>query len=169
MHSGTTISVLPAPEGGTAKPGANKPQVLLDVPYGVDQFRVSPDGRWVAYMSQESGQTQVNVAVFPSFTNRRQISTSPATAPLWRADGKELFFRGEGGRVLAVDVKSGGATFETGPVRTLFRGSPLANNATYLWAVTRDGQRFLMLEPPGISTNTVEQLHVIANWPALVK
>ena len=48
--------------------------MILDVAFGVDQVRVSPDGKWVAYTSFESGEPEINVAAFPSFTNRRQIS-----------------------------------------------------------------------------------------------
>jgi len=168
IRAGNTVSVIPAPEEGSGKAAERKPQLVLDVPFGKDEFQVSPDGKWVAYASRESGRPEVNVAAFPSFTNRRQISTSGAAEPRWRADGKELFFRGGGGILLAVDVKSG-ATLETGPIRTLFQGSPVTSTTTTMYAVTRDGQRFLMAEPQGINTNTVEQLYVVANWPALVK
>jgi hypothetical protein len=162
------VSVIPAPQEGAAKAAESKPQLVLDVPFGVDQFRVSPDGKWVAYMSRESGQPQVNVASFPLFTGRRQISTVSAAEPLWSADSKELFFRQADGTLLSVEVKPG-ATFETGPVRTLFQGPPATSTQIHLYAVTGDGQRFLMVEPPGVSTNTVEPLYIIANWPALVK
>ena len=166
LRMGNTVAVIPAPEEGLVKPADAKPQVLLDAPFNKDQFRVSPDGKWVAYTSSESGPAEVNVAAFPSFTNRRQISTRASVEPLWRADGKELFFK-DRNNLVAVEVKAG-AAFETGPIRTLF---PVAirNTGVYSYAVTRDGQRFLVLEPPKAASNTVEQLYVIANWPALVK
>ena len=168
VRAGNKVFVIPAPEEGSGKAAERKAQLVLDAPFPTDEIQVSPDGKWVAYMSQESGRPEVNVAAFPSFTNRRQISTAGAAEPRWRADGKELFFRGGSGIVLAVDVKSG-ATLEIGPIRTLFQGSPITSPSTTAYAVTRDGQRFLMLEPQGLNTNTVEQLYVVANWPALVK
>ena len=122
----------------------------------------------MAYTSQESGQTQINVASFPAFTNRRQISTDGAVQPLWRSDGKELFFLGARDRALmAVDVKSG-ATLETGPARMLFQASfiPFPITVNYSYAATRDGQRFLLLEPAG-STSAVDPLYVVTNWTSL--
>jgi Tol biopolymer transport system component len=162
----TRAAVIPAPEEDSIKPADVKPQILLDASFVIDQFRVSPDGRWVAYTSLESGTLQVNVASFPSFVNRRQISTISGVEPSWRADGKELFFK-QGTNLVAVEVKEG-TPLETGPVRTLFPVN-IRNSSLHLYAVTRDGQRFLVLELPKTDNKTVEQLYVIANWPALLK
>jgi Tol biopolymer transport system component len=94
LNAGRTVSLLAAPGSTAVSTGGGKPQTILDTRFDVDQLRVSPDGRWVAYMSTESGQPEVHVASFPAFTDRRQISveTGGAVQPLWRADGKELFF-----------------------------------------------------------------------------
>jgi eukaryotic-like serine/threonine-protein kinase len=171
LLTGNTVSVIPAPEEGSVIPADVKPQVLLDTRFGKNQFRVSPDGKWVAYTSNDSGMFEVNVAAFPSFTSQRQISTGGGLEPLWRADGKELFFKQStnlGTNLAAVEVKPG-ATFETGPTRTLFPVALRNLESDYYYSVTRDGQRFLVEEPPKTVNNTVEQLYVIANWPALVK
>ncbi|MEO8096639.1 MAG: protein kinase [Acidobacteriota bacterium] len=163
-------SVIPAPEEGAAdaKATERKPETVFTSGYGVDLFSVSPDGKWVAYMSQESGDPQIMVAAFPSFANRRQITTGGGTQPLWRADGKELFFLSGDLKLMSVEVK-GGPNFETGPARELFQSPGFRGLTVRTYAVTHDGQRFLVLEPPGVGTNTVEPINVIANWPALVK
>ena len=166
---GDTVAVIPEPEEGTSagKSAPAKPEAVFTATASVDLFTVSPDGKWVAYMSQETGTPQIMVAAFPSFMDRRQISSVSGTQPLWRADGKELFFLSQGA-IKSVDVKSG-AKLETGPVRELFSGVTISSATSRTYGVTRDGQRFLVMEPPGASPNAVEPVYVIANWPALVK
>lgn len=152
-----------------AAPGANKPTVVFNEPYRVDHFRVSPDGNWVAYSSEESEITEVMVAAFPSFTGRRQISLSGGSQPQWRADGKELFFHALDQRMMAVDVTPG-TTLQTGPVRELFRTNPaVLSNQVYRYAATPDGQRFLLREPiASANASAVEPIFVVTNWTALV-
>jgi serine/threonine protein kinase/Tol biopolymer transport system component len=170
IRRGSGVSLLPAPqEGGSQAPAGAKAQEIFREPYPTDTFRVSPDGRWVAYMSFESGQPEINVASFPGFTDRRQISTGGggAVQPLWRADGRELFFVTRDQRLVSVDVKPG-AALETGPVRTLFQTSLNTAALVHFYAVTRDGKRFLIREPVGQQTGTVEQLYVMTNWTSLL-
>lgn len=168
IRNNNIVSLIPAPEESGKAPEP-KAQTVLTTGYRVDQFSVSPDGKWVAYMSEETGRPEINVAAFPAFTDRRQISTAVGLQPLWRADGKELFFLGAADRkMMAVDIKSG-AKLETGPVRELFQSAAIPNSQLRTYAVTRDGQRFLVMEPPGVSNTTIEPLYVISNWPALVK
>jgi Tol biopolymer transport system component len=171
IRNGSTVSVIPAPpEGaGDGKAPERKPQVVFTAGYAVDLFSVSPDGKWVAYMSLETGAPEINVAAFPSFTDRKQISKGGASQPLWRGDGKELFFHSGAKKLMAAEVKPG-ATFETGPVRELFQSSIILSTTIHTYAVTRDGQRFLIEEPPGSGgNNSVEPLYVVVNWRALVK
>ena len=169
IRSGNTVSVIPAPEEGSDKAAERKPQVVLDTPFVKDQFRVSPDGKWVVYNVQDAqGTPFLNVAAFPSFANRRQITAEAADQPLWRSDGKEIFFNDGLGNILSMEVKVG-TTFETGPIRKLFHSGLPRSSTVQLFAATRDGQRFLVLEPPGLTSNTVEPLYVIANWPVLLK
>jgi Tol biopolymer transport system component len=86
---------------------------VKEVPAGIDQTRVSPDGRWVAYNSLESGSLEVYVAAFPSFPQKRQLSAGGGAHPQWRGDGRELYYLAPDRRLMAVDVRSG-ATLETG-------------------------------------------------------
>jgi Tol biopolymer transport system component len=135
------------------------------------QGRFSPDGRWMAYASDESGTNQVYVQSFPPSGNKWQISTGGGFQPRWRRDGKELFFvagQDLGGPVphdvmaVAVDTSSDGV-FKAGVSQKLFTvvtGAGTANGNT--WDVTPDGQRFLVSSP---STRTaVPPITVVVNW-----
>jgi Tol biopolymer transport system component len=167
--NGGSVSLVPALQDGNPSSAAVRPQQVFDERYAVDQVRVSPDGKWAAYTSFESGQAEVAVASFPAFTDRRQISTGGGVQPLWRADGRELFFLASPQTLVAVDVKAG-QTLETGPVRTLFPTVVNPNSGSYFYAVSRDGQRFLMREP--VSTSGTERdrepLYIVTNWTSLV-
>ncbi|HET9362497.1 MAG TPA: protein kinase [Vicinamibacterales bacterium] len=168
---GGAISLLPAPEESPSSVSAAiKAQEVLNEPYAIDTLQVSPDGKWVAYASLESGQPEVIVASFPAFTDRRQISTggSGAVQPRWRVDGRELFFVTRDEQLMAVDVKAG-ATLDTGPVRTLFQTAINTASQVHMYAVTRDGKRFLIREPVGRETGAVEQLYVVTNWTSLLR
>jgi eukaryotic-like serine/threonine-protein kinase len=136
------------------------------------QVRVSPDGRWVAYTSFESGQqSEVYVAAFPSFTDRRQISSGSgpgAVQALWRSDGRELFFLGRDRRLMALDVESG-ATLRTGLARVLFESAFNTTSQTHMYAVTQDGKRFLVREPLGGDNTAIEPLYIVTNWTSLVR
>ena len=90
------------------------------MPAGIDQTHVSPDGRWVAYNSLESGSLEVYVAAFPSFPQKRQLSAGGGAQPQWRGDGKELYYLAPDRKLMDVDVRSG-ATLETGVPHALFQ------------------------------------------------
>jgi Tol biopolymer transport system component len=159
---GNEISVLPLS-------GERKPQVVFKSPFQKDQVRLSPDGRWVAYMSFESAnQPEVYLAAFPAFTDRRQVSTGGAVMPRWRKDGRELYYVSGDRKVMAVEIKAG-STLETGLVKQLFQlqGGTVISATNYLWAVTGDGQKFLIRESAGASNaGATEPIHIVINWPA---
>jgi eukaryotic-like serine/threonine-protein kinase len=87
--------------------GERKPVTLLTSEFNKDMPRVSPDERWVAYNSLESGRWEVYVATFPAFTEKRQVSGSGGCQPFWRNDGKELFYLTLDGKLMAVEVTGG--------------------------------------------------------------
>jgi len=163
------ISLLPVAPGDTSNTGGSTPQQLLKEPYAINQIRISPDGKWVAYTSNESGQPEISVATFPGFTDRRQISTGGigAVQPFWRADGKELFFLTRNATLMAVDVMAG-ATLATGPVRELFQAVVSSSAVIQGYAATRDGKRFIVREQTR-NEDAVEQLFVVTNWTSLVR
>ncbi len=140
--------------------GERKPQSVRKGAFQTDQVYVSPDGRWVTFGSNESGQWEVYVAAFPSFAEQRQISRVGGVQPTWRKDGKELFYLSPNRQMMAAEVQSG-ATLEMGAPKALFQTSiPYVNNVD-LYAVTKDGQRFLAVESSGEAAK--ESLNVITN------
>jgi eukaryotic-like serine/threonine-protein kinase len=123
----------------------------------------SPDGRWVAYQINESGEFQIVVQPFPQPTGKWQVSTGGGTDPRWRADGKELYFISPDGKMMASSINVQGSTFAaTAPV-ALFQASPVTglgfNKQEY--AVSRDG-RFLINQPAEASINA--PITLILNW-----
>ncbi len=163
------ISLLPFTQGDASKTDGRALQQILKEPYAINQVRVSPDGKWVAYTSFESGQPEISVATFPGFTDRRQISTGGigAVQPLWRADGKELFFLARNAKLMSVDVMAG-ATLATAPVRELFQAVVNPSAVIQIYAATRDGKRFIVREQTR-SDGAVEQLFVVTNWTSVVR
>jgi len=157
-HVGNNVFILPTPESAG---GERKPQQVLSTPFRKDQLRISPDGRWVTYMSMESGQPEIRVAAFPSFLQNRQVSTAGGAQPRWRRDGKELFYLGLDGKMMAVETKSG-TSLETSAPNALFPTTIPSNNSSYYYAVTGDGQRFLLTDRGG--GDSIEQMNVIENW-----
>jgi len=150
--------------------GDRKPQSVLRTASSEIHGRFSPDGRWMAYVSNESGTNEVYVQSFPPSGNKWQISTGGGFQPRWRRDGKELFFLAghdlgtapHDVMAVAVDTSSDGV-YKAGVSQKLFTvvtGGGTANGNT--WDVTPDGQRFLISSP---STRTaVPPITVVVNW-----
>src|SRR5215472_11852120 len=93
---------------------------FLQVKGTIRNAQFSPDGKWVAYASNEAGPWQVYVSPFPSANSKWQVSTEGGEEPRWRRDGKELFYLSGGRKLMAVPVKTGN-TFEAGPAVSLFQ------------------------------------------------
>jgi dipeptidyl aminopeptidase/acylaminoacyl peptidase len=145
-----------------------KPAVLLDTPYAKGRFQFSPDGHWLAYMSPESGAPEIYVSSFPAMTNTRQISTSGGCTPVWRKDGKELFYMAAQGQVMSVDVKAG-FSLEPSPPKVLFRAGEATlftqNYCIGTYGVTANGQKFLMIETARSPIDD-GRMHVVTHWDA---
>jgi len=167
---------LSGPEGGGAlRP--DKPVVFLQTPFDEEHAHFSPGtggapggaSRWMAYTSNESGIQQVYVQPFPATGAKWQVSKNGGQFPKWRRDGKELFFLSADRKLMAVDVKTGAAgaaNFEAGAPRALFQTRPTGVFTRY--AVTRDGQRFLMPIAKVEETASTPATLVI-NWAAGAK
>ena len=162
------VSLLPVPEETASNPVTERPKVVFEAKYPVNQFHVSPDGKWVAYYSAESGSSEIWVASFPGFTERRKVSVGFGQAPIWRPDGRELYYVEDGSALMAVDVKSG-ATFESGTPKALFAAGNYQTNTNFRYGVSNDGQRFLIRQTPESGENQVEPMYVILNWPSLAR
>ena len=119
--------------------GDRKPFPFLQTEASEAAGQLSPDGRWMAYTSDESSSFEIYVRSFPSGGSQRLVSTNGGIGPYWRRDGKELFYYAPDGKLMAVEVKSdprGGrqeASFEAGPPRVLFefRSSNALPNRPY--------------------------------------
>jgi Tol biopolymer transport system component len=126
----------------------------------------SPDGKWVAYASNESGKYEVYVTSFPGGRGRWQVSSAGGMQPRWRGDSKELYYLAADGKLMAVPV-SGGANFDAGSPVALFAANARAGVATSeiaQYAVTGDGQRFLVNTT--LKDQKTQPVTVILNWPA---
>jgi Tol biopolymer transport system component len=109
--------------------------------------RFSPDGRWLAYSSYESGASEVYVRSYPEGTSRQQVSVGGGHDPVWERNGRELFYLRDGG-LYAVAIEEPGPGLSLGPPRLLFEGSFLDMPGAGNYEISPDGNRFLMVEVP---------------------
>jgi hypothetical protein len=130
--------------------GDRKLRLVANIPGIPDQVPVSPDGRWIAFNSDETGRWEVYVASFPEFSSKQQISPDGGVQPLWRRDSRELFYLSPQGKLMAVEmVARGSATLEARPPRVLFQTGLNPSPQFGEYAVTPDGERFLVAGPRG--------------------
>jgi eukaryotic-like serine/threonine-protein kinase len=147
---------------------------LLRDKYMEMQARISPDGRWMAYTSNESGKNEIYVRPFPDVNKGRwQVSTDGGDSPLWSPDGREIFYL-NGDAVMAVPVETK-AAFSLGTPKPLFHGKHVAAYPAdgTPWDISPDGKRFLMIKPPaspgGQSTEQPRKLNIVLNWTEELK
>ena len=131
-------------------PADRAPVPVVDPQFTSITARFSPDERWIAYSSNESGKNEVSVRPFDPATGTPGapvvLTSGGGRTPLWRGDGKEIFYLGPDGMVMAIEVNSAVNTatgFKAGTPKPLFK----APEAVAFWDVTRDGNRFLMPVP----------------------
>jgi len=144
--------------------GERKALPFIQDRFDETQGRFSPDGRWIAYVSDESGRPEVYVQTFPDHTGKWQISTMGGNDPQWRADGKELYYLSPDSKMNAVAVRTEGG-FEVENPTVLFDARVVLPETTFRhYAVTGDGQRFLLLAPVG--EEKPASTAVVVNWTA---
>jgi Tol biopolymer transport system component len=163
-HDATSIQLWAVPLEGD-----RKPYPFLKTTFGTSHGQFSPDGKWVAYASNESGKWEIFVAPFPGPGGNSRVSSAGGSEPRWRRDGKELFYLSPDGKMMAVDVKPG-ATFEAGVARPLFqthRRIHVSSTDQFSYDVSADGQRFLVSNDVGGSTSP--QLTAVLHWTAGLK
>ncbi|HSA58027.1 MAG TPA: protein kinase [Gemmatimonadaceae bacterium] len=120
---------------------------------------LSPDARWLAYVSNESGRDEVYVGAFPGPGTRTQISSAGGTGPIWGRSGREIFYRSLDGQMVAVDVSVSGPRISPLNRRVLFSVAPYRHDRTHpAYDVAADG-RFLVIKPPAASG-----MEVVLNW-----
>jgi len=154
--------------------GKDSPQPIAHSRFGEGSAKFSPDGRWVAYSSDESGQPQVYVQAFPGPGLKLQISNNGGTDPMWRRSGGELYYRNEN-KMMVVSVTTS-PEFRASAPKQLWEGSyssgngascgmPGVNSSSY--DVTADGQRFLMVRDEDVAPAT--KIVVVLNFAEEVR
>ena len=126
---------------------------------------ISPDGRWLAYVSNESGREDVYVQSFPGNANRVQVSSGGGVMPRWRGDGRELYYIAADQKVAAVEIRTKGDRIDPGKTRELFAVNPLYPGGNPL-DVTRDGKLFVVAT---VQPGQEAPVRLISNWDALVE
>jgi serine/threonine protein kinase/Tol biopolymer transport system component len=161
-----TFGIYALPMDG---PDAGKPKLFLESRFALTYPELSPDGRWMAYGSVESGTNEVYVQPYPGPGGKVGISTARGTEPVWTANGRELLFRGgtaTGMPVFSVTIASL-SPFQANAPRALFetkngeydRTGPIRG-----WDVSADGRRLLMLRTNLTANKPVTTIHVVLNW-----
>ncbi len=146
-----------------------KSRVFMNVQATVKNGQFSPDGKWVAYTSNESGKWEIYVTSFPEPRGKWQVSSAGGTQPRWRGDGKEMFYLAPDGKLMAVLVTAG-ANLDAGAPVILFQANPrerLATSELVTYDVTKDGQRFLINSQ--MKNPETQPMSVILNWGAELK
>jgi serine/threonine-protein kinase len=151
--------------GMVSMKGEHKTRMILNTPFNELNGEISPDGRWLAYESNESGSVEIYVRPFPDInTGRWQVSTGGGTRPLWARNGRELFYL-TGNKMMAVPVLAGSA-FMAGAPQMLFQTNLLSPFAGRSYDVSPDGRRFLIIKDARATDASAapSQLVVVLNW-----
>jgi eukaryotic-like serine/threonine-protein kinase len=146
--------------------GDRQPFPFLQTKFNERRGVFSPDARWIAYESDESGSYQVCVQSLPP-GSKWQISSDGGEQPRWRRDGKELFYRAANGKLMAAEVKADASGFESSVPKPLFVAPTIDFYYAPLYAVTADGKRFLMNTP--VEESVSAPITVVLNWTAELK
>jgi hypothetical protein len=140
-----------------------KAQPFLQTPFNESAPRFSPDGRWMTYVSDESGRPEIYVQPYPGPGGKWQISTEGGTEPVWNPNGRELFYR-VGNKMVAVEITCQHG-FSAGKPQVLFEGPYLPTPLTIPnYDVSSDGKRLLMLKPVEQAQAAPTQINVVLNW-----
>jgi len=133
---------------------------------------LSPDGKWLAYLSDETGKLQVYVRPFPGPDVKWSVSDEDTGGghPVWSPDGRELFYR-NGDRTMVVSIQTQGQTLTAGSPKVLFEGQYVSHSVPQgfqYYDISPDGKRFLMLKEVDLA-EAQARIHVILNWDEEIK
>jgi eukaryotic-like serine/threonine-protein kinase len=147
--------------------GERKPVPFIHSQFNETFGQLSPDGRWLAYTSNESGRGEVYVVPVPGPGGKRQVSNGGGGLPRWRRDGTELFYLDSASprKLMAAAVNGKGASFEVGAVKPLFETH--GPSSRYFYDVSPNGQRFLIISVPQAAS--AAPVTVVVNWTAGLK
>jgi Tol biopolymer transport system component len=146
--------------------GDGAPELVVESEFSLSEARMSPDGRWLAYTSNETERNEVYVRPFRRPGERRQVSRDGGSQPEWgRGDEHELFYRAAGGQLMAVDIPEGASGLEVLTPDVLVPADAL-KDVVGAYAVTADGQRFLVRMR--VEGDFKQRIHVVMNWSSSI-
>ena len=144
--------------------GQRKPYLFHQSQFAEREASFSPDGKWVAYCSNESGEYRVYVVPFSGSGGKWQVSPGGGCGPRWRGDAKEIFYFSSDNRMMAAEVKASASSFDVGPIHVLFGTRPYGVFGRF--DVSADGQRFAIPYETGQPSAAIT---LVMNWPAELK
>ena len=151
---------------GLPMDGSRKPFAIVNTPFDERSGTISPNSRWVSYLSNESGRYEIYVRPFPPTSGGQwQVSTAGGIQPRWRPDGKELYYIAQDGKLMAVPIAANGSTLQPGTPSALFQtrifGGGATVNSRQQYDVARDG-RFLI--NVAIDDASASPITLLLNW-----
>ncbi len=149
--------------------GSVEPLIITD--FAEDQAVVAPDGGWLAYASSLSGRSEIYLQRFPELGDRIQVSTSGGWEPVWSPDGRQLYYRDTGTEIWVVSIDVG-SPLAVGAPQRLFNGPYLSIGGRSTYAISPDGERFLMLglsSATGLEGGAGPELVLVQNWDEELK
>jgi serine/threonine protein kinase/Tol biopolymer transport system component len=151
--------------------GERKPRLFLESRFTLTHPEFSPDGRWIAYVSNESGSREVYVQPYPGPGEKIRISTAGGTEPIWNANGRELLYRPRTDHIFSTPIRSL-SPFLAGTPRLLFElkaGEYDSTSPVRSWSAAADSQRFLLSRFIASTDKPVSVMHVVLNWAEELK
>jgi len=146
--------------------GERKPVQITESKFNERAGRISPDGRWIAYLSSDQGpQSQLYVQSFPQPGSRQQVSAKGAGTPRWSRDGRELYYLAPDATLMAVSIKSTATSLDAGVPTALFK-APIILGPTRDYDVSSDGHFLINVTNPTAVNPASTPITVILNWPA---
>jgi serine/threonine protein kinase len=161
------------PIGPEESGGERKPIKLPETPAEGRHPEISPDGHWLLYSSTQTGSREVFIESMPEAMGgsatgtKEQVSIAGGAQPVWRADGKEIFYEAADGKMMSVSVDSGPASLKLGVPKPLFQTRLEFDSFPRQYDVSADGNRFLLAQP--LEESASVPITVIVNWPALLQ
>jgi len=146
--------------------GDRKPFPVVQGQFDAFWPSLSPDGKWLAYVSNESGRFEIYVVPFLHGTGKWLVSTNGGQRPRWRRDDKELFYLSQDNKIMSAQIVEAGSSLSIGKVQPLFQANP-APNPGWIYDVSADGKKFLVVSEG--TEKSSQPLTLVVNWPALLK
>jgi eukaryotic-like serine/threonine-protein kinase len=146
--------------------GERKPFPAVQIHSDVFEASLSPNGKWLAYTSAESGTFDIYVVPFQHGGGRWEVSTNGGTGPKWRGDGKELFYLSQDNKIMSAEISEAGSSLVIGKVQSLFQVNPFRTTFRP-YDASSDGKKFVVVSMG--ATEVSEPLTLVVNWPALLK